>query len=95
VNHALFWENLAPKGNGGGGNPVGSLADAIKKGVLCASVLFSGVVAIITIVVVDFGSLEQFKEKFTAAAVGVQVRFWHDFVVFFYIIIAEQLMCDR
>jgi Fe-Mn family superoxide dismutase len=29
VNHALFWENLAPAGNGGGGAPSGALAAAI------------------------------------------------------------------
>jgi Fe-Mn family superoxide dismutase len=30
VNHTLFWENLAPKGKGGGGEPTGELAAAIK-----------------------------------------------------------------
>ncbi|MGN6368866.1 MAG: superoxide dismutase [Phycisphaerae bacterium] len=30
VNHSLFWTLLAPKGKGGGGEPTGPLADAIK-----------------------------------------------------------------
>ncbi len=30
VNHSLFWTLLAPKGNGGGGEPTGAVADAIK-----------------------------------------------------------------
>jgi superoxide dismutase, Fe-Mn family len=30
VNHSLFWTLLAPKGKGGGGEPAGLLADAIK-----------------------------------------------------------------
>ena len=30
-NHVHFWEMLAPAGNGGGGEPVGELADAITK----------------------------------------------------------------
>lgn len=31
VNHSIFWTNLAPKNNGGGTPPTGSLADAIQK----------------------------------------------------------------
>ncbi len=31
VNHSIFWTNLAPKGNGGGGEPSGSLKEAIDK----------------------------------------------------------------
>src|SRR5215467_15117275 len=31
VNHSLFWTLLAPKGKGGGGEPSGALADAIKS----------------------------------------------------------------
>ena len=31
VNHSLFWENLAPKGSGGGEPPSGPLADAINR----------------------------------------------------------------
>jgi len=30
-NHSLFWTIMAPTGKGGGGEPAGSLADAIKK----------------------------------------------------------------
>ncbi len=30
-NHAHFWEMMAPAGNGGGGEPVGELAEAINK----------------------------------------------------------------
>lgn len=31
VNHSIFWTNLAPKGKGGGGQPSGELAAAIKE----------------------------------------------------------------
>jgi Fe-Mn family superoxide dismutase len=31
VNHSLFWTLLAPKASGGGGEPSGELADAIKS----------------------------------------------------------------
>jgi len=30
LNHSLFWENLAPKSQGGGGEPSGSLKSAIE-----------------------------------------------------------------
>ncbi len=36
VNHTLFWENLAPKGKGGGGEPTGELGAAIKAKVSAA-----------------------------------------------------------
>ncbi|MCJ1313079.1 hypothetical protein MMC25_006756 [Agyrium rufum] len=32
VNHSLFWENLAPAGSGGGGEPSGKLGEMIKQG---------------------------------------------------------------
>lgn len=31
VNHTMFWESMAPVGNGGGGEPSGSLMEAIKR----------------------------------------------------------------
>ena len=31
VNHSMFWTIMAPAGKGGGGEPTGALADAIKK----------------------------------------------------------------
>jgi Fe-Mn family superoxide dismutase len=31
INHSLFWENLAPKGKGGGDPPTGALAKAIDE----------------------------------------------------------------
>jgi Fe-Mn family superoxide dismutase len=31
VNHSIFWKNLAPASSGGGAEPSGKLADAIKK----------------------------------------------------------------
>jgi Fe-Mn family superoxide dismutase len=31
VNHSIFWTNLAPAGKGGGGEPGGELAQAIKQ----------------------------------------------------------------
>src|SRR2546426_5811080 len=30
-NHSLFWTIMAPAGTGGGGEPTGKLADAIKR----------------------------------------------------------------
>lgn len=45
-NHSLFWTMMSPKG---GGNPSGSLADAIKAA---------------------FGSVDEMKNKFNAAAAG-------------------------
>lgn len=31
INHSIFWTNLAPVGKGGGGQPKGELAEAIKE----------------------------------------------------------------
>ncbi|MBN1634864.1 MAG: superoxide dismutase [Deltaproteobacteria bacterium] len=31
LNHSIFWHIMAPKSNGGGGEPQGNLADAIKN----------------------------------------------------------------
>jgi Fe-Mn family superoxide dismutase len=31
INHTLFWTGMAPESKGGGGNPTGSLADAINR----------------------------------------------------------------
>lgn len=31
LNHSIFWQNLAPNGQGGGGEPTGALATAIAK----------------------------------------------------------------
>lgn len=31
INHSLFWDNLAPEGNGGGGEPSGMLKELIDK----------------------------------------------------------------
>lgn len=31
LNHALFWPSMAPADSGGGGEPTGALADAIKR----------------------------------------------------------------
>lgn len=44
LNHSIFWRNMKP---GGGGQPSGALADAIRS---------------------TFGSFDEFKAKFTAAA---------------------------
>lgn len=46
VNHTLFWENLAPKGKGGGGDPTGDLAAAIKAKV---SAVQLGVAAVVVV----------------------------------------------
>lgn len=45
-NHSLFWEILSPRG---GGEPVGKLADSVKK---------------------QFGSYDEFKNRFTDAALN-------------------------
>ncbi|MBI2852404.1 MAG: superoxide dismutase [Chloroflexi bacterium] len=29
--HSIFWQNMAPAGRGGGGQPVGKFADAVRK----------------------------------------------------------------
>lgn len=47
ANHSLFWQIMAPPAKGGGGEPSGSVADAISSA---------------------FGSFNDFKEKFAAAA---------------------------
>lgn len=55
INHAIFWQTMAPAGNGGGGQPGGLLARVIQR---------------------DFGSFEQFKSHFTAAANAVEASGW-------------------
>jgi superoxide dismutase, Fe-Mn family len=55
INHSLFWSGMAPQSQGGGGDPTGTLADAIKR---------------------DFGSVEQFKSQFKAAAKSVEGSGW-------------------
>lgn len=52
LNHTIFWTNMTPNG---GGEPSGSVADAIKK---------------------EFGSFQAFKDKFSAASVGVKGSGW-------------------
>jgi Fe-Mn family superoxide dismutase len=47
-NHSLFWSIMAGKGHGGGGDPEGTIGEAIKKA---------------------FGTLADFKTRFTDAAV--------------------------
>lgn len=55
VNHALFWQNLAPAKEAAASPPKGALLAAIER---------------------DFGSLELFKSKFSAAAAAVQGSGW-------------------
>ncbi|KAI9313952.1 Manganese/iron superoxide dismutase [Dichotomocladium elegans] len=55
INHSLFWKNLAPKNNGGGGKPEGALLSAIEA---------------------EWGSFDDFKAKFNAAAASVQGSGW-------------------
>jgi len=55
VNHTIFWTNLAPEGQDGGGEPQGDLAVAINK---------------------QFGSFENFIEKFNAKTAAVQGSGW-------------------
>lgn len=55
INHNIFWTNLAPEGNGGGGQPEGELAIAINK---------------------EFGSFENFVEKFNARTAAIQGSGW-------------------
>ncbi|MCB2231628.1 superoxide dismutase [bacterium] len=53
--HSMFWEIMAPSGNGGGGQPAGLLMQYIAK---------------------DFGSFDNFKAQFTAAASKVEGSGW-------------------
>jgi superoxide dismutase, Fe-Mn family len=53
--HTTFWENMAPAGKGGGGQPGGMAADMINMG---------------------FGSFENFKKRFSAAANSVEGSGW-------------------
>jgi superoxide dismutase, Fe-Mn family len=53
--HTTFWENMAPAGKGGGGQPGGMVADMLNMG---------------------FGSFEQFKKRFSAAASSVEGSGW-------------------
>ncbi|XP_066985409.1 superoxide dismutase [Mn], mitochondrial-like isoform X3 [Macrobrachium rosenbergii] len=52
LNHTIFWTNMSPNG---GGEPSGSVADAINA---------------------EFGSFQAFKDKFSAASVGVKGSGW-------------------
>ncbi|MBL8236651.1 MAG: superoxide dismutase [Bryobacterales bacterium] len=49
LNHSLFWQIMAPAGQGGGGEPIGQLGAAINA---------------------TFGSYDNFKTQFKAAAIG-------------------------
>lgn len=55
INHSLFWTNLAPINQGGGGTPSGDLFDAIQM---------------------DFGSFQNFVDKFSSQAIGIQGSGW-------------------
>jgi Fe-Mn family superoxide dismutase len=48
-NHSLFWQIMAPAGQGGGGEPIGQLGTAMTA---------------------TFGSFDNFKAQFKAAAIG-------------------------
>ncbi len=53
--HSMFWQVMAPPGNGGGGEPSGALASKIEE---------------------DFGSFENFRAHFSAAAGAVEGGGW-------------------
>ncbi|MGD6851309.1 MAG: superoxide dismutase [Candidatus Bathyarchaeia archaeon] len=53
--HTTYWENMAPAGKGGGGQPGGAVADLISKG---------------------YGSFENFKKVFSAAATSAEGSGW-------------------
>lgn len=55
INHSIFWTILAPKNQGGGGNPGGDLAKMIDR---------------------DFGSFQDFQEKFNPLTSGIQGSGW-------------------
>ena len=55
INHSIFWTILAPKNQGGGGNPGGELAKMIDR---------------------DFGSFQDFQEKFNPLTSGIQGSGW-------------------
>ncbi len=53
--HSIFWENMAPAGKGGGGQPNGAIADLINA---------------------NFGSFDNFKKLFSAAATSTEGSGW-------------------
>jgi len=53
--HTTYWENMAPAGKGGGGQPGGAIADLINK---------------------EYGSFENFKKLFSAAATSTEGSGW-------------------
>ncbi len=53
--HSIFWPNMAPAGQGGGGQPTGELAEQLNS---------------------DFGSFDNFKKLFSAAANAVEGSGW-------------------
>jgi len=53
--HTTFWNNMAPAGKGGGGEPTGAVADLINK---------------------EYGSFDNFKKMFAAAATGTEGSGW-------------------
>ncbi|MEI6531323.1 MAG: superoxide dismutase [Chlamydiota bacterium] len=55
VNHSLFWTNLAPQDQGGGGEPTGDLMHHLEE---------------------QFGFFDNFIDRFSAAAVGIQGSGW-------------------
>jgi superoxide dismutase, Fe-Mn family len=81
INHSIFWTNLAPPKLGGGEPPSGACAAAPQRegrGGANADVArrAEGPGALADAIKAQFGSLDGFKAKFNAAAVGVQGSGW-------------------
>jgi Fe-Mn family superoxide dismutase len=83
VNHSLFWENLAPNGKGGGGEPEGQLLVRYNTKyahpiVSPCSLWKSGLTncAQKTAIKQDFGSFDNFKKQTNTALAGIQGSGW-------------------
>ncbi|KFH41747.1 Superoxide dismutase [Mn]-like protein [Hapsidospora chrysogenum ATCC 11550] len=69
LNHSLFWENLAPHGKGGGGEPEGKL-------LLWDKITPEAHTTTQTAINKDFGSFETLQKQANTALAGIQGSGW-------------------
>ncbi|QSZ29473.1 hypothetical protein DSL72_003987 [Monilinia vaccinii-corymbosi] len=67
LNHSLFWENLAPSKNGGGGEPTGALK---------VWTTYANGNRLKTAIETSYGNFSSFKTKFNTALAGIQGSGW-------------------